>query len=358
MTDPKLKPPLRSTQQDIAERVGVSRATVSAVLSGSRFVNPELKERILAAVEDLNYVPDIVARSLKTNRTMIIGLVLPNILSPIWATIARGAADVARSAGYSTLMYDTDERCEVMQAALRNLREKRVDGIILAPCGGCLDLLTAFLAQVSIPVVLIDRSMEGLPLDSVTSDDENGAYQATRHFIEMGRRRVGLINLPGSITTGRNRLLGYRRALGESGLPVDESLIAVGGRGQQEGFQRTLDLLSLPPASQPDALLVSSHLMTIGAMAAIRQKGRRIPAEIPLIGFDDTPWAPLLDPPLTVVHQPAYEMGAKSAELLQARLLPDPNQDGPQHVVLPTTLVHRGSCCSPAADKCEVLNNR
>jgi LacI family transcriptional regulator len=336
----------RSTQQDIARRVGVSRATVSAVLSGTRFVNPELKARILQAIEELHYVPDIVARSLKTNRTMTIGLVLPNILSPIWATIARGAADVARSAGYSTIMYDTDERCEVMQAALRNLREKRVDGILLAPCGDCLDLLSAFLAQVSIPVVLIDRFLPGLALDSVISDDESGAYQATRHFIETGRRRIGLINLPGSITTGQNRLQGYRRALDEGGLAVDPSLIAVGGRGEQEGCQRTLDLLSLPPACQPDALLVSSHLMTIGAMTAIRQKGKRIPAEIPVIGFDDTPWAPLLDPPLTVVHQPAYEMGARSAGLLQARLSPEPALDGAQHLVLPTTLVHRGSCCS------------
>jgi LacI family transcriptional regulator len=346
VTEQKLKHHLRTTQQDIAERVGVSRATVSAVLSGTRFVNPELKARILETIEDLHYVPDIVARSLKTNRTMTIGLVLPNILSPIWATIARGAADVARSAGYSTIMYDTDERCEVMQAALRNLREKRVDGIILAPCGDCLDLLSAFLSQVSIPVVLIDRFLEGLPLDSVVSDDENGAYQATRHFIEMGRRRIGLINLPGNITTGHNRLQGYRRALSESGLPVDESILAVGGRGQQEGYRRTLDLLSLPPDCQPEALLVSSHLMTIGAITAIRQKGKHIPAEISVIGFDDTPWAPLLDPPLTVVHQPAYEMGAKSAELLQTRLYPEPHLDGPQHIVLPTTLVHRGSCCS------------
>ena len=337
---------LRITQQDIADRVGVSRATVSAVLSGSRYVSPDLKNKILAVIDDLHYVPDIVARSLKTNRTMTIGLVLPNILSPVWATIARGAADVARSAGYSTIMYDTDERADVLQAALRTLQEKRVDGILLAPCSDSLELLSSFLAQVSIPVVLVDRFLEGLALDSVVSDDTHGAYLATRHFIETGRKRIGLINLPFNTSTGQNRLRGYRQALSECGLAEDPALIAVGGRGQQEGYQRTRDLLMLPPDRRPEALLVSSHLMTIGAISAILEKGQRIPNDMAVIGFDDTPWAPMLNPPLTVVNQPAYEMGAKSAELLRTRLDPQGNEDGPRHIVLPTTLVHRSSCCT------------
>ncbi len=328
----------------------VSRATVSAVLSGRRFVTPELKQKILAAIEDLQYVPDNIARSMKTNRTMTIGLVLPNILSPIWATIARGAADVARLAGYSTIMYDTDERSEIMQAALRTLQEKRVDGIILAPCGDGLSLLSSFLGRAMTPVVLIDRSLKGLALDSIVSDDMDGAYQATRHFIQTGHCRVGLINLPAAISTGRNRLEGYFKALNEGGISIEADLIKTGGRGQDEGYQRAQELFDLPRSKRPDALLVSSHLMAIGAMHAAREQDLNIPADIGLAGFDDTPWAPLLDPPLTVVHQPAYEMGCKAAEVLQMRIDADVVVDDPQQIVLPTRLVHRRSCCRPAAD--------
>jgi LacI family transcriptional regulator len=297
----------RVTQQDIAERIGVSRATVSAVLSGARYVSPELKQQILDAVRELNYIPDVVARSLKTNRTMTIGLVFPNILSPIWANIARGVADVAKEAGFSTILYDTDERHEAMQQALRTLQEKRVDGIVLAHCGECFDTLADFMVRVGIPIVLIDRSTEGLDLDMVISNGEEGMYQAVNHLLDTGRKRIGLISLPLTISTGRDRLRGYQRALVEHGLSVDENLIKIGGRGQEEGYARACELLSAallhgsPTGLDLDAVVAASHLMTIGAMKAIRNRGLQIPDDIALIGFDDTPWTPLLDPPLTVI---------------------------------------------------------
>jgi DNA-binding LacI/PurR family transcriptional regulator len=337
----------RITQADIAERLGISRATVSAALSGQRYVSPELKAQILALVEDLHYVPDIVARSMKTNRTLTIGLVMPNILSPIWATIARAVADVARKAGFSTIVYDTDEQCHVMTAALRTLHERRVDGIVLAPCSGSEDASRELLERMTIPVVLVDRYLSDLRMDMVVSNGHEGTYQAVSHLIETGRRRIGLINLPLDISTGRERLEGYGQALTEHDIQVDPRLIMTGGRGAQEGERQAKQLLSLPPALRPDSVLAASHLMTVGTLAALRSCGLRAPDDIAVIGFDDTAWAPLLDPPLTVVNQPAYTMGAKAADILLARLEGSSTiGDEPLRVVLPSMLIHRYSCCS------------
>ncbi len=334
----------RVTQQDVADRVGISRATVSAAISGARYVTPELKQKIMEAIEELHYIPDIVARSMKTNRTMTIGLVLPNILSPIWATVARGVEDVARQAGFSTIICDTDERSERMQEALRNLQEKRVDGIILAPCGACAEWIAEYQAQASTAIVLVDRELEGLALDTVISDGESGTYQGVKHLWETGHRRIGIITLALEISTGRDRLQGYRRALTEGGAAVDEQLIVFGGRGKQEGYEGAERLLGLPAGQRPDALFVCSHLMTVGALTAIREHQLHVPADIALIGFDDLPWTLLMEPPLTVVDQPAYDMGARAAELLSARLT-EQSDDAPKRIVLETRLVHRQSCC-------------
>ena len=335
----------RVTQQDVADYVGVSRATVSAVISGARYVSPELKERVLAAIEELSYVLDIVARSMKTNRTMTIGLVLPNILSPIWARVARGVEDVARQAGFSTIIYDTDEQSDRMLDGLKKLQEQRVDGIVLAPCGGCADALSDYTTRVLAPIVLVDRYLEDLNFDMVVSDSGGGTYQATTHLLEVGRRCIGMITLSLEISTGRDRLRGYERALKDHDMPIVEKLIVVGGRGEQEGYQGAHRLLALPDGKRPDALFVSSHLMTIGALKAIRERSLRVPEDIALIGFDDLPWMPLMDPPLTTVSQPAYDMGAQAAEMLLARLTDDDREAATQRIVLETRLVHRQSCC-------------
>lgn len=334
----------RVTQQDIADRVGVSRATVSAAISGARYVSPELKQKILQAIEELHYVPDIVARSMKTNQTMTIGLVLPNILSPIWATVARGVEDVARREGLSTIICDTDEQAERMREALRSLQQKRVDGVIVAPCGNRGDLIAESLSQGLAPMVFVDRGPDGIDLDTVWSDNEGGAYQAVQHLWEAGYRRIGIITVSLDITSGRDRLRGYRRALAEREMAVDEDLVVVGGRGLEDGYRGACRLLGLAPHKRPEALFVSSHLMTVGALAAIRERHLRVPEDIALIGFDDLPWTPFMDPPLTVVSQPAYDIGAKAAELLLARMAGQAGRDA-QHIVLPTRLVHRQSCC-------------
>jgi len=336
------------TQQDIAQRAGVSRATVSAVINGTHYVSPELRHRILATISDLGYVPNLVARSMKTNRTMTIGLMLPNILSPIWATIARGVEDIAQSSGFSTILYDTDEQSDRVEEGLRKLQEQRVDGIVMAPGAGCSDIVGRHLSRAGTPVVLVDRYLEDCELDSVFSDSEAGAYQAVSHLLETGRRRIGMITLALGISTGRDRLKGYKRALSEYGVLLDDKLISVGGHGELEGSKGAQRLLALPGDQRPDALLVSSYLMTVGALKAIRVSGLQVPEDIAVIGFDDLPWTSLMAPPLTVISQPAYEMGARAAEVLLGRLN-GPADQPTLRIVLHTTLVHRLSCCHAAA---------
>ncbi len=339
----------RVTQQDIANRVGVSRATVSAAISGARYVNPALKARILAVIEELHYVPDSVARSMKTRRTMTIGLVIPNILSPFHAPVVRAVEDIAGQCGFSTIVYDTDEQPERMASALRNLQQRRVDGIILAPCGDCTDILSDYVTRTSTPIVQVDRYVEGLDMDAVTSDNEGGSYDAIKHLLDTGHRRVAIITVSLNLVPGRERLNGYRRALAEHGTPIDDSLIIVGGRGEADGHHGAERLLALPGGQRPDALFACSHLITVGALKKLREESLHVPDDVAVIGFDDLPWSSLFDPPLTVVNQPAYDMGAKAAEILMMRLSGEP-VEGVQRVVLGTQLVHRSSCCRPASN--------
>jgi LacI family transcriptional regulator len=191
---------------------------------------------------------------------------------------------------------------------------------------------------------LVDRSLQGFELDTVLCDGEPGVYQAVRHLLETGRRRVGMITLSLDISTGRDRLDGYRRALTDAGVGVDEDMIALGGRGERDGYEGAIKLLSSPGVLHPDALFISSHLMTVGALKALRERGLRVPQDVAVIGFDELPWMSLMAPPLTVVSQPAYEMGAQAAGVLISRLTGEQAEPA-QRIVLPTELVHRASCC-------------
>lgn len=336
-----------ATQQDIARLASVSRATVSAVINSTRYVLPETKARVLAAIKELEYVPNAIARSLKTDRTMMIGLMLPNILSPVWSSIARGVEDVAREGGFAAVIIDTDEQPDILLEGMQRLVQSRVDGIVLAPCGNRLDTLGRFATGRSTAMVLVDRyfvDSKNSP-SGVTADNENATYEATRHLIDVGSERIGMVALSLQISTGLDRLEGYKRALCERGKSYDEGLVVIGGRGERDGYDATRRLMALRKHQRPDALVVCSHLMTVGALRAMRDMGLRVPEDVALIGYDELPWAGFMDPPLTVVEQPTYEMGERAARMLVARIQGMPEQ-GTGSVVLPTRLVHRQSCCS------------
>lgn len=345
----------RITSSHVAQRAGVSRATVSAVLNGSRSVSEALSERVQRAMHDLNYQPDAVARSLKASRTHRIGLVAGNIGSPFWATVINAAERVASNHGFHVILADNDDDPREELVHLQMLSGERVDGIILAPCGETNRAHILDLAG-DIPIVLFDRRLTGATIDYVASDNEYGAYLAVRHLIQQAHiRKIACLTLNLELSNGAERLAGYQKALLESGLPINPHWIKLGNYTEDSGYRDTLALLRL--ADPPRAIFACSHLKAIGALRAVHEVGLTVPEDIALIGYDEMPWAAFLAPPLTVVAQPVAEMATQAAELLIKRIQANWEHPGEsasmvEQVLHRPRLIDRESCgCHLAPDR-------
>jgi len=306
------------TIRDVAERAGVSVATVSHVLNGTRRVAPETAARVRRAMEELGYQPNGVAQSLRKRTTYAIGVLVSDITNPFFATLVRGVEDAAIEAGYSVIVCNSDEDPKKEDMYIRALWRRRIDGMIIAPTRDGSSPAIQELAKKKLPFVFVDRKAKGVEAPAVLSDNVGGAYQATKYLIERGHRRIGIIlGIPGSTTT-EERLTGYRRALEEAGIPFLEELVAWGGYRIEGGRQAVKKFLSL---SRPiSAIFSTNNLMTIGVLQELLFQNIDIPEEIAVIGFDDLEWAELLCPPLTAVAQRAYEIGRQAFYLLQMQL--------------------------------------
>ena len=302
-----------ATIRDVANRAGVSVATVSYVINGTRNVAPATAERVRAAMEALDYHPNAVAQSLRTRTTHVIGAVVSDISNPFFATLIRGAEDCARENGYSLLICNTSEKLENELVYLQLLSRKRVDGMILAPTGKN-DALIRDLITRGLQIVFIDRKIDGVDAPAVLSENEEGAYRATQYLIEQGHRRIGIVlGLP-HVSTTTERLHGYERALAEAGIQLDPTLL-VYGHSQVAAAKQACDSLFTQP-DRPSAIFATNNLMTIGAMMAIHEHGWHCPRDISVIGFDDFDWAAAFDPPLTTVAQDPYRIGHEAVQLL------------------------------------------
>ena len=307
-----------ATIRDVAERAGVSVATVSHVINGTRKVAPETAERVRRAMEELDYHPNAVARSLRTRKTQVIGVVVSDITNPFFATLVRGAEDAALEAGYSIVVCNSDETIEKENRYVQVLRRRRVDGMLLAPVGGGENPAIWKLARQGVPFVFVDRRAPGVEADAVLSDNVGGAYLATKHLIERGHERIGIVLGIRGATTSEERLAGYRRALEEAGIPLAEELVVWGGYRVEGGRRATAELLSLTPP--PTAIFSTNNLMTIGVLQELFRHGVRIPGEMGVVGFDDLEWAEMANPPLTAVAQRPHEIGHRAVRLLLERL--------------------------------------
>lgn len=307
-----------ATIRDVAERAGVSVATVSHVINGTRKVAPETAERVRQAMEELDYHPNAVARSLRTRKTQVIGVVVSDITNPFFATLVRGAEDAALEAGYSIVVCNSDETVEKENRYVQVLRRRRVDGMLLAPVGGGENPAIQKLAQQGVPFVCVDRRAAGVEADAVLSDNVGGAYTATQHLIERGHRRIGIVLGIRGATTTEERLAGYRQALEEAGIHFSEDLVVWGGYRVEGGRRATAKLLSLTPP--PTAIFSTNNLMTVGVLQELFHRRVVIPQEMAVVGFDDLEWAEMVHPPLTAVAQRPYEIGHKAVELLLSRL--------------------------------------
>ena len=334
-TQPSKKPNI----SQVAELAGVSTATVSRVLGDQDGVSQEMIDKVKNAVLILNYHPNRSARNLRKQVAQTIGVIISDIENPFFTSVMRGIEKVLYDAGFSLLLCNSDEDPKRERTHLSTLCSEGVAGIILTASQLDLDFICEY-RKTGIQFVAIDRAQDEQCMDVVTVTNKQGAFNATSHLCELGHRRIGLISGPQQPSTSRERQEGFLEAIQSYGLVSEPELIKSGNFRQNGGYEAMLALLDLPVP--PTAVMVSNNLMTLGALQAIHERNMKIPDQIAVVGFDDMPWATSLQPPLTAVAQPTFELGVTAAQLLLERLK---EPDRPfRHVVLETHLMVRTSC--------------
>lgn len=310
----------RPTQLDVARLAGVSQAMVSYVVNGSPSVSlsDETRQRVLDAIDSLGYVPDNAARSLRTRKTLTIAGVIPDITNPFYPAFERGVQDVAERHGYSLITCNTDGVESKELKCLRLARQGQVDGVV-----GVFFRLTARhlrpLLERGVPFVRVEPAPQPvgpLPLDNLYVDNVAAAYQAVSYLIAHGHRRVAM--LAGQSGPQASRIQGYRRALLDHALPIDDALIQGQGFQADDGYRAMAELLKQP--STPTALFAANDLIAMGAMAALRDAGLHVPDDVSIVGMDDIPAARLVTPPLTTISLFPEQLGRRAADMLFERL--------------------------------------
>ncbi|MDD3538946.1 MAG: LacI family DNA-binding transcriptional regulator [Atribacterota bacterium] len=326
----------------VAEKSGFSTATVSRVLRNYPGVREQTRKKVLEAVSELDYEVNAIARSLRQKKTYSIGIIVGNVLSQFYSVIAKSVEDTANKFGYNTILCNGDENPEKELNYLKVLKSNRVDGIILTPTGKNSEYINNLISSGN-KVVLLDRVIEGVDCDAVLVDNANGAYKAVKYLIDQGYKRIGIINGYLDRTTGAERLKGYLQALAEANIAKDKSLIKIGNFKKESGKKLTKELLK--QVNKPEAIFVTNIDMSMGALSAIKEMGVSIPDEIGLICFDDSEWAPLINPPITVIRQPVYQLGSTASELLIRNI--ENNEKDLIHkskiIILQTELIIRNS---------------
>jgi len=327
-----------TTIKDVAARAEVSVATVSHVINKTRFVTPELRDRVVAVMQELDYEPNLVARGLRSNRTNLVALIIPDITNPYFPELARGVQDVANQHGYVTILGNTDRDIAQEQRILHILSRQHVEGIIINPAGITAEELLPIQAG-GVHIVIFGHQIDHPAFDSVMIDDRQAARDIVAHLIARGHRRIAHLGSPRP-NSGRLRYEGYVQALQEHGLTVDGDLVTEGPWTQKGGYAAMQTLLRRRPL--PTAVFAANDLMAIGAMIGIQEAGMRIPDDIAVAGFDNIDQAACVTPSLTTVHQPKYDMGKQLAEILFCRLRKEAPR-APQRIILPYALEIRSS---------------
>lgn len=322
---------------DVAHAAGVSAQTVSRALNDKGEISAATRARVLDTVRRLGYRPNTLARGLVTHKTATLGLVVPDIANPFFSEVARGAEEAARGAGYSLLLCNTIEDPERELEALRTLEAQRVDGILLCSSRLSDEQLAAMLDRLP-PAVLANRRPVGAEGRAVWVDDEYGAGLAVQHLVRTGHQRIGLLAGPPASRSGQSRSAGHRAALAEAGLPLDPALIVPCAPDLESGCEAAMRLLSAQPAV--DALLCYNDLVAVGALQACAALGKRVPADVAVIGCDDIPLAGLVTPSLTTLRCDRRTLGCELVRLMLCALA---EGNGCESVVLRPELIVRAS---------------
>jgi DNA-binding LacI/PurR family transcriptional regulator len=326
--------------------------TVSRALHKPDKVAPDTRNRILEACKRLNYRPNASARSLRTRISHQVGVIIPDWQNPFWIDVVSGIEAILTQAGFQLLIANSNEEAGRQALEIDTLLSRSVDGLLIAPAVNSAPIIHELLTAGS-KVVVIDRLPPGLNgINCVTIDNEVGAYKATRHLIDAGHRRIGLLAGNINLDTGQQRLDGYRQALQEQGLTIKDQWIRTAETnaalvGKQIGYQGTLEFLDM--ADSPTALLCTSNTIVIGALLALQERQIQIPQEMAIVSFGNMEWTPLLTPPLTVVTQPTFAMGCRAAQMLLDNLLPEPTAEPVRSkILLQPELIIRGSSVQKA----------
>jgi LacI family transcriptional regulator, galactose operon repressor len=326
-----------ATISDVASRAGVSTATVSRALNGKSTVDPGLVARVVEAAQELGYQPNGPARNLRRQETAVLALIISDVENPFFTSIARGVEDVAHTVGYSVVLCNADESEDKERRYVDVAIQERVAGVIISPTSTATNV--DLLINRGTPLVAVDRPLADRTSDTVLVDTRLAARQATEHLLAQGYTRIGCITGPAGVRTADDRLDGYRDAMRAAKLRPSARLMRRTEFKEAGAGQACEELLAL--AEPPDALLVANSAMAIGVLAALSAHGLRPGPDVGVVAFDDVPWARLVDPPLTVVAQPAYEIGSVAAQLLLARI--GDNARTPTTTTLGARLIERGS---------------
>jgi len=326
------------TLKDIGKQVGVSATTVSRALNNKPDISYETKKKIKEVAERLGYSPNALARSLKAKKTGSIGVLIGDIADPFFAPIVKGIEITARKMGYSIILCETGEEYEQEKIALQMMLEKRVDGLLITPSQTeYKDILE--LQRRKIPFVLVGRHFDLVESDYVITDDIKGAFSATNYLIKKGHKKILFINGPNYISSAKERLVGYKRALQENAILFDSSLVREGALKMEDGYRVMKEVLST--GTEFTAVFAYCDFVILGVMQALEEAKLEIPGDIAVVGYDNVSFAPFLRVPLTTVHIPKYELGKRSMELLKKKIEGEVKE--PEAIILQTKLVIRKS---------------
>ncbi len=329
----------RQTITDVARKAAVSQGTVSRVINGYA-VRPELKQRVIAAIIELNYQPSVIAQSLRTNTTRTIGLIVTDISNQVLAIIAKSAEEVLRSLGYTLIVANSGDHPDREAELVRVLARRQVDGILITVSDEDNPQMAEALKQVNLPIVLLDRYLP-IEADLIQVDHGKGMYLAVKYLLNLGHQRIALITASPSILPGRERIAGFKRAFAELNVAMSPDMVYSESLSATFGFQQAFALLNL--ANPPTAIIAGGNQILEGVLEAIRIKEIAVPHDLSLIACDDTPLTRLTMPAITVVSRDLSAMGRMAATTLLDRVRSG-TQLKPRHVILPTELVMRASC--------------
>src|SRR5215467_1422464 len=305
------------TVANVAQRAGVSVATAGRVLSGSGYASEEARRAVLEAARDIGYVPNQIARSLRTRRTQLAGLLIGDVENSFYSAIAKNVESVAKDAGYHVVLCNSNDDPATEEEYLQLLEGMRVDGIVITPTGRNQAYMRRLVEKGTV-IVQIDRQTEGLKADVIVLDNKEAARVAVSHLITAGHSRIGILTGPLDLLTARERLAGYQQALTEHGIQARADLIRAGSFLHDHAMEAAAALLTLSPV--PTAIFAANNVLAEGCLQALSRAGMKVPHDMSIVAFDDVPWMSMISPPLTAVRQPVADMARSAAELLLRRL--------------------------------------